>query len=145
MRSFKAGLASAKSPMKVSASIENSHQGFTEDEVHELREAFNLFDTEGRGKINTRDLRAVMQSLGFETKNPIIYEIVSDMDTGSEGIAFEPFLEILATKLGDRQRKEGLDRIFHLFDFIKQLIFVNNIHSMTQYIIFLFVFMCYCI
>ena len=132
MKSFKAGISS-KSPIRVSASIENSHQGFTEDEVQELREAFNLFDTEGRGTINPKELRAVMQSLDFETKNPIIYEIVSNMNTGAEGIAFEPFLEILATKLGDRKSKEGIDRIFQLFDYDKSnTIDINDLRRITK-------------
>ena len=39
--------------------------GLTEDEVEELREAFNLFDTEATGKIDPRELKSAMQSLGF--------------------------------------------------------------------------------
>ena len=40
--------------------------GLTEDEIEEIREAFNLFDTDGSGKIDPRELKAAMQSLGFE-------------------------------------------------------------------------------
>eukprot|EP00826_Nyctotherus_ovalis_P060023 TRINITY_DN8395_c0_g4_i1.p1 TRINITY_DN8395_c0_g4~~TRINITY_DN8395_c0_g4_i1.p1 ORF type:complete len:173 (-),score=62.23 TRINITY_DN8395_c0_g4_i1:117-635(-) len=132
MKSFKTVTGSSRSPMKA-VSMENSRQGFTEDEIEELREAFNLFDTEGRGIIDPRDLKAAMHSLGFEAKNPIIYEIISDMDTGSEGIAFEPFLEILATKLGDRQSKEGIDRIFRLMDSDKsRTIDVNDLKKVSK-------------
>jgi len=95
---------------------EEPKQGFTEDEIEELREAFNLFDTEGKGIINPRDLKGAMQSLGFETKNPIIYNIIAEMDTGEEGMSFDDFLNILGAKLGDRQSKEGIERIFELFD-----------------------------
>ena len=35
----------------------------------ELREAFDLFDTDGSGSIDPKELRAAMQSLGFEAKN----------------------------------------------------------------------------
>lgn len=38
--------------------------GLTEDEIDEIREAFNLFDTEGSGTIDPKELRAAMQSLG---------------------------------------------------------------------------------
>ncbi len=90
---------------------------FTEDEIEELKEAFNLFDTEGKGVINTKDLKAAMQSLGFEAKNPMIYNIIADMDKGlDEGLSFEEFLNVLAAKLGDRTTKEGITRIFELFD-----------------------------
>ena len=47
--------------------------GLTDDEVEEIREAFNLFDTEGTGMIDPRELKAAMQSLGFESKNPTIF------------------------------------------------------------------------
>ncbi len=67
--------------------------------------------------ISPKELKLAMQSLGFETKNPLIYTIVAEMDNGlEEGIAFEEFLNVLAAKLGDRQSKEGIDRVFDLFD-----------------------------
>jgi centrin-1 len=47
--------------------------GLTEDEIEEIREAFNLFDTDGSGMIDPKELKAAMQSLGFESKNPTIY------------------------------------------------------------------------
>ena len=97
-------------------------QGFTEDEIEELREAFNLFDTEGKGVINPQDLRGAMQSLGFETKNPIIYNIIAEIDAGEE-MTFEDFLNALGSKLGDRQSKEGIARIFELFDTDQSVIF----------------------
>ncbi len=40
--------------------------GLTEDEIEEIREAFNLFDTDGSGMIDPKELKAAMQSLGFE-------------------------------------------------------------------------------
>jgi len=43
--------------------------GLTEDEVEEIKEAFDLFDTDGSGSIDPKELRAAMQSLGFEAKN----------------------------------------------------------------------------
>jgi Ca2+-binding EF-hand superfamily protein len=34
--------------------------GLTEDEIEEIREAFNLFDTDGSGSIDPRELKAAM-------------------------------------------------------------------------------------
>ena len=34
--------------------------GLTEDEVEEIREAFNLFDTDGSGAIDPKELKAAM-------------------------------------------------------------------------------------
>lgn len=54
--------------------------GLSEEEVEEIREAFNLFDTDGSGTIDPKELKAAMQSLGFEAKNQTIYQMISDID-----------------------------------------------------------------
>ena len=65
--------------------------GLTEEEIEEIREAFNLFDTDNTGTIIVGEMKAAMQSLGFEQKNPTIYYIVADLDApaNSKGINFE--------------------------------------------------------
>ena len=40
-----------------------------EDEILEIKEAFDLFDTDGGGTIDPKELKAAMTSLGFEAKN----------------------------------------------------------------------------
>ncbi len=37
--------------------------GFTEDEIQNLRDIFDLFDKDRTGKIDVRDLEAIMTSL----------------------------------------------------------------------------------
>jgi Ca2+-binding EF-hand superfamily protein len=44
----------------------------SEEEIEEIREAFNLFDTDGSGTIDPKELKSAMQSLGFEAKNVTI-------------------------------------------------------------------------
>ena len=43
--------------------------GLSEDEVMEIKEAFDLFDSDGGGTIDPAELKAAMTSLGFEAKN----------------------------------------------------------------------------
>ena len=47
--------------------------GLTEDEIEEIKEAFDLFDTDSSGAIDPKELKAAMQSLGFEAKNQTIF------------------------------------------------------------------------
>ena len=47
--------------------------GLTEDEVMEIKEAFDLFDMDGEGTIDPKELKVAMQSLGFEAKNTTIF------------------------------------------------------------------------
>ncbi len=109
------GLGVNKSPVRRKAF---ERPGLTEDEIEEIREAFNLFDTDGSGMIDPRELKAAMQSLGFESKNPTIYQMIADLDTdyNQGGINFDQFLDAITAKLGNKETKEGIARIFDLFD-----------------------------
>ena len=42
------------------------HPGLSTEEVDEIKQAFDLFDTNGTGKIDPKELKAAMQSLGFD-------------------------------------------------------------------------------
>jgi Ca2+-binding EF-hand superfamily protein len=91
--------------------------GLTEDEVEEIREAFNLFDTEGNGSIDIRELKTAMSSLGFETKNPTIFQMISELERELPGaVDFETFLDGVSGKLGDKESRSGVQKIFNLFD-----------------------------
>jgi hypothetical protein len=74
--------------------------GLTEEEIEEIREAFNLFDTDGSGTIDPKELKAAMQSLGFEAKNQTIYQMIADIDKDGNGsIDFEEFLDMMTAKM----------------------------------------------
>ena len=77
-----------------------------------------MFDTDGSGLIDPKELKAAMQSLGFEQKNPVIYAMIADLDTpeNSQGINFDHFLDSITAKLGNKETKDGIARIFDLFD-----------------------------
>ena len=42
------------------------------EKVDEIRQSFDLFDTNVTSKIDSKELRAAMQSLRFDSKNPTI-------------------------------------------------------------------------
>jgi centrin-1 len=72
----------------------------SEEEIEEIREAFNLFDTDGSGTIDPKELKAAMQSLGFEAKNQTIYQMIADIDKDGDGsIDFEEFLDMMTAKM----------------------------------------------
>jgi hypothetical protein len=74
--------------------------GLSEEEIEEIREAFNLFDTDGSGTIDPKELKAAMQSLGFEAKNQTIYQMIADIDKDGDGsIDFEEFLDMMTAKM----------------------------------------------
>ena len=93
--------------------------GLTHDEVEEIKQAFDLFDTNQTGQIDPKELKSAMQSLGFDTKNPTIFQLIADLDTPENakrgGVEFDNFVEAINNKLGDKESKEGIERIFNLF------------------------------
>ena len=95
----------------------SSRPGLTDDEVEELRRAFDLFDTDGGGTIDPKELRAAMRSLGLETKNQTVYQMIQDIDKDSKGeIDFDEFLDLMTSKLAGSDTEEDIQKIFHLFD-----------------------------
>lgn len=94
-----------------------SRPGLTDEELQEVREAFNLFDTEGTGKIDPKELKAAMQSLGFDAKNATVFSIIRDIaGSGEESITFDVFVEMLTSKIGESDSREDINKVFSLFD-----------------------------
>merc|ERR1712151_1057453 len=91
--------------------------GLSEDEVEEIKEAFDLFDSDGSGAISVNELTSAMKSLGFDVKHAVVYNMVSGLDAdGSGEIEFGEFLDVMTAKITDKNTMEEIDRVFKLFD-----------------------------
>ncbi|XP_065186791.1 uncharacterized protein LOC135817512 [Sycon ciliatum] len=89
----------------------------TEEQKQEIREAFDLFDSDGTGTIDTKELKVAMRALGFEPKKEEIKRMVADIDkTGSGTIDFNDFLQLMTSKMGEKDSKEEILKAFRLFD-----------------------------
>ena len=72
---------------------------------------------DGSGTIDPKELKAAMQSLGFEAKNQTIYQMISDIDKDTSGeIDFEEFLDMMTAKMSDKDSREDIQKVFNLFD-----------------------------
>merc|ERR1712022_43898 len=75
----------------------------------EIKEAFDLFDTDGSGNIDAKELKVAMRALGFEPKKEEIQKMISDVDDdGSGTIEYEEIL--------NRDPKDEILKAFRLFD-----------------------------
>ena len=89
----------------------------TEDQRLEIKEAFELFDTDGSGTIDAKELKVAMRALGFDPKKEEIRQMISQCDTDGSGmIDFAEFEAMMKVKLGDRNAKEETIKAFRLFD-----------------------------
>ena len=124
--------------------------GLSEEQIEEIREAFNLFDTDHSGSIDYRELKAAMRALGFEVKKEELRKMITDIECargaepaprradrssppplsplrlippprprsadGSGQIEFPEFLEMMTGKMGEKDTKEEILKVFKLFD-----------------------------
>merc|ERR1712134_250296 len=106
-----------KHTSKMSRRTPAKPKGLTDDQIQEIKEAFDLFDTDGSGTIDPKELRDAMQSLGFEAKNQTIFQMISDLDKNKSGsIDFEEFLDMMTARMSDKDTREDIAKVFRLFD-----------------------------
>ncbi|KAH0615965.1 hypothetical protein JD844_026647 [Phrynosoma platyrhinos] len=89
----------------------------SEEQKQEVREAFDLFDTDGTGSIDIKELKVAMRALGFEPKKEEIRKMIADL--GKEGcsvIEFEDFLTMMTQKMSEKDNQEEILKAFRLFD-----------------------------
>lgn len=87
----------------------------SEQEINEIKEAFDLFDSDNSGTIDPKEVSAALASLGTD-RTPTIFRLLSGIEELGAQITFEDFLGHISERLGHRNSKEGVKRIFDLFD-----------------------------
>merc|ERR1711934_868154 len=91
--------------------------GLSEEQIDEIREAFSLFDADASGMIDVRELKAAMRALGFGVKNEELKKMVADIDGDGNGtIEFGEFLQMMTGKMGEKDSREDIEKVFKLFD-----------------------------
>ena len=86
---------------------------------NEIKEALELFDINGDGKINAREIRGAMQSIGFDEKNPMVYEVMTELDNprskNAGGATFNDFCQTVNYRVPEKESTEDLRKVFNLF------------------------------
>jgi centrin-3 len=69
----------------------------TDEQKQEIKEAFELFDTDKDGCLDYHELKVAMRALGFDLKKAEVLKILRDNDkTGHNLIEYEDFSKISA-------------------------------------------------
>lgn len=88
-----------------------------EEQKLEIKEAFELFDSEKTGKMDYHELKVAMRALGFDVKKAHVQELMRSYDKQNTGhITQSDFEEIMTQKFLDRDPSEELLKAFRLFD-----------------------------
>lgn len=88
----------------------------SDEQRRDIKEAFDLFDTENTGKIDTKELKVAIRALGFEPKKEEIKKMIAEIDKGDGKVSFADFLELMTVKMAEKDTKEEIMKAFKLFD-----------------------------
>ena len=82
----------------------------------DIKGAFELFDAND-GKIHAREIRTTMQNIGFDEKNPSVYEVMTEIDNPKNKSLgnFNDFCQTVNNRIPERETTEDLRRVFNLF------------------------------
>lgn len=88
----------------------------TTEDYEELRITFAVFDEDNSGTIDPSEINKVLEELGLDKRNPFILSLIHGLRDQNKPVSFEEFLNIVASRVGETKTKDGLKRIFALFD-----------------------------
>eukprot|EP00249_Psilotum_nudum_P012010 c23528_g1_i1 orf=199-648(+) len=92
-------------------------ENLNEEQMAELREAFNLFDKDRNGSITMEELGTVMRSLGQNPTKTELQNMINEVDVDGNGtVDFSEFLSLMAAKMKDTDPEEELKEAFKVFD-----------------------------
>ena len=75
----------------------------SEDQLQEFKDTFNLFDKDGSGSINTKDLGTVLRALGQKPAETEVQELVQRIDPSNRGtFNFNEFVNLMKQKLDEQ-------------------------------------------
>ncbi|KAK1411373.1 hypothetical protein QVD17_37921 [Tagetes erecta] len=89
----------------------------TDYQISKFKEAFSIFDKDGDGCITTKDLKAVMKSLGRNLTEDELQDMIREVDVDGNGaIDFLEFLDLMDRRIKDTKYEEKLKEAFRIFD-----------------------------
>ena len=89
----------------------------SEEQIEQCREIFNLYDKDGDGTIDSRELGDIMRSLGIYPSNEEVLEMLKEVDTDKSGkINFEEFLDLFTKKINEPDTEEDYIEAFKTFN-----------------------------
>lgn len=118
-RSLNATKASATAGGGASAKAKAQRTILEPSKAHEeeLRQAFDLFDTEGTGRIQASEVKIALRALGFEVRKEELRQLLAEVGSTPQGtIDYSEFKGVLLLKMGEREPKEEVQRAMRHFD-----------------------------
>lgn len=88
------------------------------EEVVDIKTAFDIFDADLSGILDPKELSQSFIDLGFTSgNNKFVYQILAELDEDqSGGIDFAEFLRLATAKIGEKDSRAEINKVFNSFD-----------------------------
>ena len=92
-------------------------RSLNDDQIKEIKSAFDLFDIDGTGKIDPREICMSLHTLGVDNVREEIKTIVKSLETTNKvAIDFPEFLKLVSGTLQSRDPLDEIEKAFMRFD-----------------------------
>ena len=85
----------------------------------EIKNAFEFFDSNGNGKIDAREIKYAMQNIGYDERDPSVFQVVNELDNprnkNTGGVSFNDFCQTVNNRIPEKETTEDLRKVFNLF------------------------------
>merc|ERR1719414_552219 len=89
----------------------------SKEQRQEIKEAFDIFDSEKTGRMDYHELKVAVRAMGFEIKKAEALELMARYDREETGyIGFEAFEEIMCQRYAAQDPLDEIRKAFELFD-----------------------------
>merc|ERR1719219_1413034 len=89
----------------------------SDEEFENYKKIFIMFDKDGDGTVSTKELGAVMRSLGTNPDPEELEAMVDEADAdGSGSVDFGEFVEMMIKREAEKETPEDLKQAFRVFD-----------------------------
>merc|ERR1712193_104307 len=100
-----------------SSKVHMAPKPLSDEAKKEVKEAFDLFDTDGSGAIDAKELKIAMQALGFEPTTDEVAKMVKDIDAdGNATVEFEEFKDMMEGKMAGKAPEAEMKKAYALYD-----------------------------
>eukprot|EP00794_Sanderia_malayensis_P015262 gene15262-16837_t len=90
---------------------------FTEQDVREFKEVYKLFDKDGDGVINEKELGVIMSGHGYDIKDEDLTAMIKKGDYSGDGtVSFNEFIQLIREGLKLEEKEGEVVEAFRVFD-----------------------------
>lgn len=108
---------SPRSPRKSPRNQIDSNRQLTRDQLREIREAFDIFDTDNSNSIDRHEFHVAVNAMGLDVSKKEILDIFDQYDTsGKSGLNRDQFEEVISQKMLERDPIYEPKKKFQLLD-----------------------------